>query len=192
MGEIDWNQLQKDASDVVLPDGDYVTIVTKADAAESSNGKPMIKLQLTIVEGPKKDRKVFGQIVLSAENPFALQKWFANLASFGLDHAYFGRQPAMAQIAADLLNRGVVIQLDAREWQGSLRNNIVTFKPYVPNGPTPPGMVLGSQTGPSPAASTQTGPSPAGPPAPSGPPVPPSVPTTGMSPTKSAPPARPF
>src|SRR5688572_6146609 len=195
MGEIDWSQLQKDATDVVLPDGDYVALVTKADATESSNKKPMLKLQLTIVEGPKRDRKVFTQIVLTADNPFALQRWFANLAAFGLDQGYFGRGPAMAQIAADLLNRGVIITLGAREWQGSLRNEVQNYKPYAPNGPTPPGMILGvptagpSPVGPAPSASVP----PTGPPAPAGPPVPSSVPQGAQPPAPpSAPPARPF
>lgn len=188
MPEIDWKQLQQDATDVVIPDGDYVCIVIKSDATESSNGKPMLKLQLAVVEGPKKDRKLFTQIVLTADNPFALQRWFSNLAAFGLDHGYFGRSPSMSQIATDLMNRGVIATVGHGEYQGTNRNTVDAYKPYVPTGPVPPGMIIGAPTG-GPVAST---------PAVSAGPVPPSAPSTPSAPPvpstppATAPPARPF
>ncbi len=182
MSEIDWAALQKEAQDTLIPDGDYVAMVTKADATTASTGKPMIKLQLTIVEGPKRDRKLFTQIVLSAESPFALQRWFSNLACFGLDAGYFGTNPTIERIAEDLVNRGAVVTVGHREWQGSDRNEVASYKPYAPNGPLPPGMIVGPVTasGPRPPATpTQA----AGPAAPA---------STASQAPSTAPPSRPF
>ncbi len=144
MTDLDWASLQQQAKDVLIPDGEYAAIVIQSSAANSSNGKPMIKLQLAVVEGPYRDRKLFTQLTLSAENPFALQKWFEHLASFGLDHNYFNNnKPSLETLARELLNRGVVATVDHHEYNGSERNNITGYRPYAPNGPTPPGMILG-------------------------------------------------
>ncbi len=197
MSEIDWASLQKEATDVVLADGDYVVQVAKAEATSSSNGKPMIKLQLVIVEGPKKDRKLFTQQVLSAESPFALQIWFRVLAAFGLDAQYFARNPkaTIDQIARELMNRGVIATVGTREWQGHPRNEVTGYKPYTPTGPVPPGMVIGAPgtvvstpsmaTGPTPPTTSAT---PAAPPTVASPSIG-TGPTVGPTPPQ---PARPF
>jgi hypothetical protein len=185
MAEFDWAALQKEASSTVLPDGDYTVIVTSAEATTASTGKPMIKLKLAIAEGPKKDRTLFTQFVLAAESPFALQRWFANLACFSLDAAYFASNPNLERIAHDLLNRGAVAIVGHREWQGADRNEVQGFRPYAPNGPVPTGMIVG----PVAAGPMVSGPI-AGPP-PSTPTTPnPSAPVQA-TPT-AAPPTRPF
>ncbi len=202
MSDIDWASLQKDAQDTVLADGDYTVIVSEATSAMSSNNKPMIRLKLKVADGPKRDRMVFTQLVLSAENPFALQRWFAQLACFGLDASYFGRNPTMEQIAADLLNRGVVVSLGQREWQGQNRNEVQSYRPFAPNGPVPPGMILGPVTTGGPAIGPVAS-RPSAPPVPSTPAAAPGSPTIGSTPAvgatpsvggevPSAPPQRPF
>lgn len=144
MTDIDWASLQQQAKDILIPDGEYAAIVTQSTATNSSTGKPMIKLEFAIVDGPFHGRKLFSQLTLSAENPFALQRWFGNLAAFGLDHNYFSNsKPSLETLARELLNRGVVVTVGRHEYNGSERNNITNFQPYVPNGPTPPGMILG-------------------------------------------------
>lgn len=178
MTDLNWAELQHQAQDVLLPDDDYVAIVIESSATNSSTGKPMIKLQLAIVEGPYRDRKVFSQLTLSADNPFALQKWFQNFAAFGLDNDYFtNNNPSMETLAHELLNRGVIITLGHHTFNGSERNNVSGFRPYSPNGPTPPGMILGSaripagpQLGANPTVDMPSSPNPAS--GASGPPTP--------------------
>lgn len=187
MSEIDWAALQQEAKDTVLPDGDYTSMVIKADAVTASTGKPMIKLQLVIVDGPKKDRKVFTQLVLSTENPFALQRWFGQLASFGLDAAYFATKPSMEKVASDLMNRGAVITLGQREWQGSMRNEVQGFRPYAPNGPLPPGMIIGPVAAGPQVTAPVLGPTPTVGAMPTAP-----TPTTATSAPSSEAPKRPF
>lgn len=181
MSEIDWASLQKDADDVLLPDGQYPVIVKQADAVMSSTGKPMIKLRLRVLEGPKKDRILFTQLTLSVENPVALRMWFLNLAAFGLGPDYFATvKPSMAQLATDLTSRGALVTVSRAAWQGTDRNQVDKIEAYTPNGPIPPGLVLGTPTvGPGPVGSPV--PSPAVSPI-SGPPVP-------TTPAATAPPA---
>jgi hypothetical protein len=199
VSEIDWASLQKEADDVLLPDGEYPMIVVDANAVESSNGKPMIKLVLAATEGPKKDRKVWTQLVLSAENPIAIKMWFTQLAAFGLGADFFATKPTMDQLATELKNRGVLAKIGRREWQGADRNQVEAYKTYTPSGPIPPGMKLGAPTmgGPSapgtvatagPMVSTNgptVGPSPVVGPGPT------AAPTAGPTPP-SAPPKDPF
>lgn len=144
MTEIDWASLQKEAEDVLVPDGEYPLIVLDATATQASTGKPMIKLVLAIIEGPKKDRKIYTQLTLSPENPVALKMWFQQLAAFGIGPEFFATKPTMEQLATALKNRGVVAKIGQREWQGSNRNNVESYKMYVPTGPIPPGLVLGA------------------------------------------------
>lgn len=187
MSEIDWAALQKEADDILLPDGDYPLIVTDATAVTSSNGKPMIKLVFAVTEGPKKDRKLWSQLVLSAENPIAIKMWFTQLAAFGLGADFFGTKPTMEQVAAALKNRGVLATVGRREWQGADRNQVDGYKIYTPAGPIPPGMILASQppaAGPGLPASGLAVSTPTGPPIPTTPtaPAPPAV-----SPSSTAP-----
>lgn len=185
MSEIDFRTLMNDSKDVVIPDGDYVVIVSKAEATRASTGKPMIKLQLTVADGPKRDRKLFTQITLAADNPFALQRWFKNLACFGLDAAYFNANPTLERIADDLLNRGAIAVVGHRPWEGTDRNEVKDYRPYAPTGPVPPGMILG--------AATMSGPKPPTTQSPSTPPVPPTPSTTSAPASPSTPPpSRPF
>lgn len=190
MTDIDWASLQKEANDLVIADGDYNAQVIKSEATTSSNGKPMIKLQLAIIDGPKKDRKIFTQLTLTADNPFAIKKWFDNLAALGLGPDFFGGNPKLDDVAAALMNRGCTITLGTGEWQGTTRNQVDQIKPYGGSGPTPPGMVLGA-----PAAGPR---SPAASPSPTAGPTPPTPasPTPAASPVAATPgtppPARPF
>lgn len=142
--ELDWLALQKEADDVLLPDGEYNVIVTDATAVTSSTGKPMIKVKFAVADGPKKDRPLWSQLTLSPENPIALRMWFTQLAAFGLGQDFFATNPSMEGVAAALKSRGVVVTVGRREFAGSDRNNIEKIVAYVPNGPVPPGMVLGS------------------------------------------------
>lgn len=181
--EIPWSELQQEAQDAaVLPDGDYPCIVTKSEATQSSTQKPMIKVTLRVTSGPKKDRPVYTQFVLSRENPMALRMWFLNMAAFGLGPDYFATNPTMEKLASDLLNRGVLITLDSREWQGQTRNNVKALKAFPSDGPPPPGLVVGlPQAGPS--SVTTPAPAPAAAPTPSG-----AAPSVGTLP----PPPKPF
>jgi len=179
MADIDWDQLQKEAGDVLLPDGDYNVVVLSDPpplATQASTGKPMIKLQAAILDGPKKDRKIFTQLTLTVDNPFALKMWFNQMAAFGLGPDFFAGKPSMEQVAAALKGRPAVFTVSRREWQGTDRNSVDAIKAYAASGPQVPGLVVGPVSGPS--AMTSPAPAPAAAPA--------SAPTS--APTGSLPP----
>ena len=192
MTELDWGALQKEAATAgILPDGEYPAIVTSSQATNSSTGKPMIKVKFRITDGPHKDKPIWTQFVISAESAVALRIFFQHMAAMGLDTGFFAQNPGIDVVAKNLENRGCILKLGSREWQGVDRNEVKGISPLATGGPLPPGLVVGAPV---------VGPSPMTPPAPTTAPVPatPPVPTTpvvGTTPqvgTTSAPPASPF
>ncbi len=193
MSEIDWGSLQKEAATAgVMPDGDYNVMVYEATATKSSNGKPMIKVKARVIDGPKKDKPVYTQFVVSAENGIALRIFFQHMAAFGLDSNFFGQNPPMDVVAKNLMNRGATFTLGTREWQGADRNEVNGVKALPSGGPIVPGLVVtppvvGGPAGSPMATLTAATPSPTSTPA---------TPTVGASPqvgvTPGAPPATPF
>jgi hypothetical protein len=184
--ELDWGSLQKEAATAgVLPDGEYDVICYESTATTSSNGKPMIKVKLRVTAGPAKDKPIYSQFTVSAENAIALRIFFQHMAAFGLDSNFFGQNPPMDVVAKNLLNRGVRVTLDQREWNGTMRNNVAGVAPLPAGGPTVPGLVVG------PPSAMPTAGSPIAPPAvtPAGPT---STPTASTTPAPPATPATPF
>lgn len=145
MSELDWSALQREAATAgVVPDGDYSTICVQASAVQSSNGKPMLKTKWRITEGPHKDKPVWTQFVISAENAVALRIFFQHMTALGLTQDYFATNPAMADVAKALENRVCVMTIGTRTWQGSDRNEVNSVRPVDPSTPLPPGAVTGA------------------------------------------------
>jgi hypothetical protein len=184
VSEIDWKALQKEATDAVLPDGDYNVMVTEAECTKTSNGKPMYKVKMRVIDGPKKDRPIWSNFTLSAESPVALRIFFQQMAQLGLTADYFAANPHPDQVARDLVNRMATVTLGATEWQGAMRNQVTAVKAYSGTGPPPPGATVGP-----PVVSAPGGAPAAGPPIPSTPPTVAAAATPGIPP---APPAQPF
>jgi len=166
MTTIPWGQLKKTAGDAAkpVPADWYDVTVSQADATMSSTGKPMIKVRLKINGGPHDGRILFDQYVLSAESPFALMIFFGTMAAFGVDPEAVSPDGSLDPVAAALVNRRARVQVEHREFQGRMREDI---KQYVePTGgqvavgagiPVPGAVVPGSPvvpaTVPVPAAS---------------------------------------
>lgn len=178
MSELDWGALQQEAkSAAALPDGDYPAFVLDAEATTSSTGKPMIKAQYRITDGPAKDKKVRTQFVVSAESPVALRIFFQQMAMHGLDAAYFDTKPPLANVAGQLKGKHVNIELGTRQWQGNDVNEVKNYKPYTGGGSPSPLTAPGGTTTPSPLAT------PIAPANPSGPPVPVTTPSAPPTPS---------
>ncbi len=149
MTSIDWAALKRTADDATQPApvGEYDAIVAKADAKTASTGSPMIVVQFKITGGPKDSKTFFHNFVLSPQNAFAVAKFFSDLEAFGLDNAWFtANNPSMEQIAAELLNKSVHVELGIRSWQGQDRNEVKKFSPASAFGTSPlstmPGMSI--------------------------------------------------
>lgn len=154
----------------LLPPGEYDCVVSKTEPTQSSTGKPMIKAQFVIENGPYKDRTLFSQFVLSAENPNALRMWFNQMKNFGMEGAFWDSNPSLEDVASRILGKRIRVEVDHRAWQGQDRENVAGYKPSQATGPIPPGMVNGgvtsgaatppSPTPPSPSAPTAAAPAP--------------------------------
>jgi hypothetical protein len=136
MTTIDFGQLMKDAGEGFqpVPSGPYNAQVVKAEATQTANGKPMIKIQLQIVGGPSDGRKLFDQFVISAGNPNALSYFFEHMAAFGLDRSYFASNPALELVAATMMGRQVMVSVGVKEYKGADRNEVQAYKPIGMGG----------------------------------------------------------
>lgn len=171
MAEFNWNDLKKAAEDagfVVVPQGKYDAVVSKATAGKSSQGKDQIKVTFKITTGPYAGKPVNTQFTISADNAIALGFFFRHMAALGLDGNYFARVPApdLSQVANDILGKNCQIEVSVKPWNGEDRNQIDSVKPAsgaVPSmgkaAPQPamaqPQPVAQPQPQPAPAAAPQ-------------------------------------
>lgn len=88
-----------------IPDGDYDFVVTNAEATKTKNGKPMYKLEHTVQGGPSNSRKVWDNLVVSAESGTAMKFFFQKMAAIGLPVEFFKGQPSDEQIVQALKGR---------------------------------------------------------------------------------------
>lgn len=125
---IDWGALMASsgADFEILPVGQYAAQVVKAEAKQSKNGKLMFAVTFRVISGPKTNRNITDNIVLSPENPRAVQAFFINLRVLGVDEAFLKQTPAPAPeaVAAKMVGAKVQISVTHREYQGQQRDNV--------------------------------------------------------------------
>lgn len=139
-GTVRWGDLKKKAEDALkpLPEGTLVNvIVEKAEAKFASTGSLMIAANLAVYEGPYQNRKIFNNFVLTPDNDFAMNMFFARMGAFGIDGAFFDALSAMegapieqhmAWIAEALVGRKAALTMAApRAYQGVERDNPGSF-----------------------------------------------------------------
>lgn len=127
----DWGTLMSQVGTSLdpVPVGDYLAVVTKCEVGQSGNGKLMYKMTWSIEGGAHNDRKVWGNMTLSPENPNALGIFFNQMRALGFDATFFQANPAPAYIAQMMLGRKAVLNLGTRAYQGQMRNDIKAIKP---------------------------------------------------------------
>lgn len=145
----------KGASFEALPIGDYDVEVAKSEAVTSSNGKPMIKVTMRVISGPYEKRPIINNFVLSLDNAQATAIFFRHMKAFGLTEDWFaslGQAQSLEPVASALLNRRARLSIGHREWNGEMRNEVKSVKPFTgaPGGmsPTPNGAFAGPASGP--------------------------------------------
>lgn len=122
----------------VVPAGDYLAKVVEASALDATTGKPMVKAKFQIIEGAFATRLVWNNFVLTKDNPNALKWFFRHMAAFGLDRSFFALNPSMAQVAANIQDKIVIITLKSdRLYQGIPQNDVTAVRP-APNVPGRP------------------------------------------------------
>lgn len=164
-----WDDLLKDAGDSggsfeVMPEGDYDFVVKEAESKIASTGRQMYVIKAEIQGGPHDKRLVWHNFVLVHDNPAALGIFFRNMATLGLNAAYFQQNPGDHHVADALVGRRFRGQVGVRKYQGQDRNEIRAFFP-----------AQGAGLGAPPAAAPSAPPAPpvaTPPPAPPAPPAP--------------------
>jgi hypothetical protein len=185
MAGIAWGKILADAASGPnydpLPIGKYDMQVTKVEVKTTKNGEVMFSYQAAVQTGPHTKRVLFGNLVVpgaTAANGAQRAGFFIrDLKNLGLSQEFVDSQPQPDAIAAALVGRYFVAQVEQREWQGDTKNEIKRIlKAPAVTGPPAPG---GYTAPPAPAA-------PAAAPAPAVAPVPPAAPP---APAAAAPPA---
>lgn len=169
--DLDWGQLIDSTKDAFkpLPAQTYEMVVDSAEAATSSTQKLMFKLRLKIVSGPETGRTVLNNITLTPDNPRAVFMFFKNMEQLGLPESVFKQQPKPTpdMIAGQMVGRRLLVEIDHREYMGTMRDNVKSFKMAtggsgpVPGGVRPTAMPTATPSPQPHAASPQPSPAPA-------------------------------
>lgn len=72
-GTFDASQVEPSAPRELLPPGTYTAQIVKSDMVDTSTGGQMLKLELDILEGPSKGRKLWDNLNLVNRNPTAVE-----------------------------------------------------------------------------------------------------------------------
>ena len=192
MSSLNWGELISEAADASggsydpLPDGEYEFKVIEASAVTTQTGKPMFKLTAEVQTGAHAKRRVWDNLVISAENKTALSIFFGKMKALGLTEDYFRQNPPGDQVASAMLNRTFRGQVGSRVWNGDTRNELKRYAPVASAGiPASAPVAAAAAPAPAPApAPSAAAPAPA--PAPAAPAVAP-APSA-----EAAPPPSPF
>lgn len=118
-----------------LPIGDYTVVVNESSHTTTQKGKLMFKLQMKVQGGPHDGRFVWSNFVVSPESPKALEIFFQQMATLGLDTSFFAGNPSEDTIAQALLGKRCNVTLQHREWNGQVRNEVKSIKPAIGGSP---------------------------------------------------------
>jgi hypothetical protein len=149
---VSWKDLRKKADDATKPPepGWYTLECTKAEGAKAAtSGKPMIKAQFKIVDGPAAGKTgIFNNFNITTDNDFAMSIFFRHMAAFGLDENFFNTDPSVDAVASALVGRRASVQLGQRPYQGQMRPQFEDVKKL--DGFIQPGVVMGGPSVPGP------------------------------------------
>jgi Protein of unknown function (DUF669) len=176
-----------------IPAGMYDVQVLSAELAQASTGKSMYKLVLEVENGPHAKRRLWTNMVITPDNPNAMQIFFRHMAAFGLGSDYFRGHPSPQAVADALPRRRARAQVKLRKWEGQDKNEVgnltpaaASVLPPMPTGgavPPPPPPMAAAAPPPPPVAPSAVAPPPPPPAAPPPPTTPPPAPGTVPAPT---------
>ena len=155
-----------------LPDGDYDLKVIEAQATTTSTGKLMFKITNEVQGGAHDKRRVWDQLVVTQDNPKAMNMFFMKAGAMGLPTTYFEQNPTPAQIEQALIGRAFRATLGTRTYNGNQSNEIKRYYGLTAAAPAAPAAAPVAAAAPAPApapAPAAAAPAPAPAPAPASP-----------------------
>jgi len=176
MSTINFSELLKQAGTAAtstnyepLPDGDYDLKVIEASATTTSTGKLMFKVTNEVQGGAYDKRRVWDQLVVSPDNPKAMNMFFMKANAMGLGTPYWEQNPSPAQVEQALMGRAYRATLGTRTYNGTQSNEIKRYYPATTASAAP---ASAPEVASAPAAAAAA-PAPAPAPAPAAAPAPP-------------------
>ena len=150
---LNWSQLMQDAGNPaeLIPDSDYAAVIDSCLHKQSKNGKDMYVAKWKLVSGPYAGKTLYHNLVISPESPNAMQMFFKQMNTLGLDAAFFGMNPTHEQVATNLIGRQAVISVGHKTWNNEARNEVTGISrgaagPQVPGVPVPPQAFAAAQS----------------------------------------------
>lgn len=144
MSTINWADLVQQAGDSAsstnyepLPDGDYELKVVQATATTTSTGKVMFKVTNEVQGGPYAKRRVWDQLVVTTDNPKAMNMFFMKANAMGLGRTFWDANPSNAQVEQALMGRSFRATLGKRTYNGTESNEIKKYFPSQAAGEAP-------------------------------------------------------
>ncbi|AKJ72598.1 hypothetical protein PP301_gp124 [Gordonia phage GMA2] len=125
-----WADLAESAGDTgfaALPAADYDLKIIASEAKNTSGGKTMFKITCEVTSGPYEKRRIWSQLVVSPENPVALNIFFRQMAAIGISKEYFATNPSDHNVAEQLVGKEFRGQIVIKQWQGEDRNEIKSY-----------------------------------------------------------------
>ena len=136
MTSVNWADLVQQAGDAAtssnyepLPDGDYELKVVDAQSTTSASGKPMFKVTTEVQGGAYAKRRVWDQLVVTADNPKAMNMFFMKAGAMGLGRDFWSGNPGNAQVEQALMGRSFRATLGTRTYNGNQSNEIKRYYP---------------------------------------------------------------
>ncbi len=152
-----------------LPDGDYDLKVIEAQATTTSTGKLMFKITNEVQGGAHDKRRVWDQLVVTQDNPKAMNMFFMKAGAMGLPTTYFEQNPTPAQIEQALIGRAFRATLGARTYNGNQSNEIKRYFALTAAAPAATATAAPVAAAPAPAPAPAPAAAPAPAPAPASP-----------------------
>lgn len=142
-----------------LPDGDYDLKVIEAQATTTSTGKLMFKLTNEVQGGAHDKRRVWDQLVVSPDNPKAMNMFFMKAGVMGLGTTFWDANPTPAQAEQAFLGRAFRGTLGVRTYNGNQSNEIKRY--YASTAAPAVASTTAAAPAPAPAAAPAPAPAPA-------------------------------
>lgn len=163
---INWDTVLEDQTSNpsfgALPAGSYPVRVTKAEVVKASSGNPMIKVTSEVTSGPYATRLLWTNIVFKTDSPGTMRMALLKLSGLGVSREWISStNPSLNAIADAITQVDAVADVEQREWNGEMRNDVKMFKAEGGDVPAPPSV---PEVPPAPTV--------AAPPAPDAPPAP--------------------
>lgn len=114
MADIDWAAMH--ASATTYLDGEFPVVITEAEAAMTSTGKPCIKVKAKVESGAHAGFVLAHMFTISMDSPVAKRIFFGDMEVLGLNAAFFATGPTTEAVAQALVDKRATVLVKPEEY----------------------------------------------------------------------------